>query len=217
MILEIDSVDLRFGEKIILNSVYAAFETGQVTGLLGRNGCGKSCLFQIVFGSLNADYSTIRIDKKYQKELYKSRIVQYLPQNFTIPDNLTVKKAIALLGSNIVECQMFFDSHKMSIDAKFSNLSGGQRRLAEIIIFLNTASKFIILDEPFTHLMPIQIEELKEIISLAKTNKSIIISDHQYRHLIDISDKVYLIKDAKTYQLSKQNVIEDLQKFMYIL
>ena len=112
---------------------------------------------------------------------------------------------------------MFFDSHKMSIDAKFSNLSGGQRRLAEIIIFLNTASKFIILDEPFTHLMPIQIEELKEIISLAKTNKSIIISDHQYRHLIDISDKVYLIKDAKTYQLSKQNVIEDLQKFMYIL
>ena len=61
-ILEIDSVELSFGDRRILSGVYLAVETGGVTAVLGRNGCGKSCLMKILCGSLRADFRSMRID-----------------------------------------------------------------------------------------------------------------------------------------------------------
>ena len=61
-ILEIDSVELSFGDRRILSGVYLAVETGGVTAVLGRNGCGKSCLRKILCGSLRADFRSMRID-----------------------------------------------------------------------------------------------------------------------------------------------------------
>lgn len=61
-ILEIDSVELSFGDRRILSGVYLAVETGGVTAVLGRNGCGKSCLMKILCGSLRADFRSMRIE-----------------------------------------------------------------------------------------------------------------------------------------------------------
>jgi ABC-type multidrug transport system ATPase subunit len=217
MKLEVDSVNLKFGEHTVLSDVYCSFEVGKIHGILGRNGCGKSTLFKIIFGTLSSQYATVRIDKKYQKTLYETNLMKYLPQNFVIPEGISINKAIDLLGSDLKKCKALFDDKKIDLDSKIGNLSGGQRRFIEIIIFLNTESPFIILDEPFTHLMPIQIEEMKGIFMEYKTNKCLIISDHQYRHIIDVSDEICLIKNAKTHHLKQGNYLEQLRDLMYIL
>ena len=67
MILEIDSVELSFDEKKILYGIYLKIETGKVTGVLGRNGCGKTSLLRILFGDLNPKYKNVRVDGKHLK------------------------------------------------------------------------------------------------------------------------------------------------------
>ena len=79
-ILEIDSVELSFGDRRILSGVYFAVETGGVTAVLGRNGCGKSCLMKILCGSLRADFRSMRIDRKSARsEPHSIFIRQLLP------------------------------------------------------------------------------------------------------------------------------------------
>ena len=81
MIFEIDNVELYFKEKRILNGIYLKAETGKVTGILGSNGCGKSCLLNIAFGNLKPKYKLIRVNNKpILKPLYQTKLAAYLPQ-----------------------------------------------------------------------------------------------------------------------------------------
>lgn len=217
MKLEIDSVNLRFKERVILSDIYASFETNKIHGILGRNGSGKSSLFKVIFGVLKPEYATVRIDKIYQKSLYPTNKIKYLPQHFIIPSNLTILKAVDIFDSNTKKCQELFEMYDVITNQKIGNLSGGQRRLVEIILFINCNCPYVILDEPFTHIMPIQIEKLKNTLLEYKENKCIIISDHQYRHIVNISDTIHLLRDAKLHLLSSDNPIEQLKQLMYIL
>jgi ABC-type multidrug transport system ATPase subunit len=217
MKLEVDSVNLRFGEHVVLSDVYAAFEVGQLSSLLGRNGSGKSCLFKIIIGSIGSQYASVRVDKIYFPSLFKSKILKYLPQTYIFPESMKIKKAIKFFEADSTNTLSHLESLNIGLETKFGDLSGGQRRLAEIFVFLNSPSPFIILDEPFTYLTPIQIEELKKSLAVYKKKKGIIISDHQYRHVIDVSDKVFLLKSGKTHLLKPENLIQQLRDFMYIL
>ena len=87
MILEIDNVELNFKSKRILSGIYLKAETGTVTGILGNNGCGKSCLLNIIFGNLQPKYKLIRIDSKpILKPLYQTKLIKYLPQHKFLPN-----------------------------------------------------------------------------------------------------------------------------------
>jgi len=80
LILEIDSVDLEFDGKKILYGIYIKSEIGKVTGILGRNGSGKTCLLRILFGDLQPKYKNIRSNEKcFSKPLYQTSIIGYLP------------------------------------------------------------------------------------------------------------------------------------------
>lgn len=217
MKLEVDSVNLRFGEHVVLSDVYSAFEVGEVSSLLGRNGSGKSCLFKIIIGSIGSQYASVRVDKKYYPSLFKSKLLKYLPQTYIFPSNMTLSTAIRFFESDKASTLLHLESLNIGLDSKFGELSGGQRRLAEIYVYLNSPSPFIILDEPFTYLTPIQIEELKKSLNEFKKEKGIVISDHQYRHVIDVSDKIYLLKDGKTHLLKQEDPMQQLRNFMYIL
>lgn len=217
MKLEIDSVNLRFKEHVVLSDVYASFETNNIYGILGRNGSGKSSLFKIIFGVLKSEYATVRIDSTYQTNLYKTNKIKYLPQHFILPNHLSIQKSMSLFDTDTKKCFELFEQYNITKEEKIGNLSGGQRRLVEIIIFLNCNCPYIILDEPFTHLMPIQIEKLKKTFAEYKQNKCLILSDHQYLHILDVSDNIYLVREAKLHLLSNENRIEQLRRLMYIL
>ena len=91
--LEIDSVELSFGDRRILSGVYLAVETGGVSAVLGRNGCGKSCLMKILCGSLRAGFQSMRIDGVWH-DRFGADEVRYLPQQGFIPGWLTLDRVL---------------------------------------------------------------------------------------------------------------------------
>ncbi len=214
MIFEIDNVELYFKNKRILNGIYLKAETGQVTAILGRNGCGKSSLLNIVFGNLKPKYMLIRLDNKpLLKPLYATGFAKYLPQYNFIPTGMKLSRVFKLFDLDWTLFIENFEAFSIYESAKFKVLSGGERRLVETYIILKTASQIAILDEPFSHLSPLHIERIKGLIAEEKKHKAIIISDHMYQHIIDASDTIYLLKNGTTKKI--ENLIE-LETYNYL-
>ena len=215
MIFEIDNVELYFKNKRILNGIYLKAETGQVTAVLGRNGCGKSSLLNIVFGNLKPKYMLIRLDNKpLLKPLYTTGFAKYLPQYNFIPTGMKLSRVFKLFD---LDWNLFienFEAFSIYESVKVKILSGGERRLVETYIILKTVSKIVILDEPFSHLSPLHIDGIKKLIVEEKKHKAIIISDHMYQHIIDASDTIYLLKNGTTKKI--KNLIE-LETYNYLL
>lgn len=214
MIFEIDNVELYFAEKQILNGVYLKAETGKITGILGANGSGKSSLLNIFFGSLEPRHKLIRIDKKpYLKPLFKYGMVTYLPQQNFIPPKMKLETCFQLFKVALKEFLQDFPEFKTYRRARIRELSGGQQRVIEIYICLNSRAKLILLDEPFSHLSPLYIEKIKNLIQELKKEKAIILTDHMYRHILDTSDELYLLKNGSTKLIRK---ISELEEYNYL-
>ncbi len=214
MIFELDNVELYFKNKRILNGIYLKAETGKVTAILGRNGCGKSSLLNIAFGNLKPKYMLIRLDNKpLLKPLYTTGLAKYLPQYNFIPTGMKLSRVFKLFD---LDWNLFienFEAFSIYESVKFKVLSGGERRLVETYIILKTASQIVILDEPFSHISPLYIERIKKLITEEKKHKAIIISDHMYQHIIDASNTIYLLKNGTTKKI--ENLI-DLETYNYL-
>jgi ABC-type multidrug transport system ATPase subunit len=110
--LEFDSLYLEFGTHRILSSIYVKCTTGQIVGLLGRNGSGKSCLMQIVFGNLSAESKSVRYNGSALIGKYMSKnIIAYLPQFDLLPSFITFEQALK-----------FYSVDKNKIEAGFPEL-----------------------------------------------------------------------------------------------
>lgn len=214
MILEIDNVELYFSNKRILNGVYLKAETGKVTGLLGSNGCGKTSLMSIIFGSLTPKYKLIRRNgKPVLKPLYLSNIIGFLPQHEFAPKNLKIKRLFKLMKVDWFEFIEMFDSFSFYWDSQIKTLSGGERRVLETYLILKSQKEIVLLDEPFSNIAPLYIEKFKALIQTEKEFKAIIISDHYFRDVIDSSDDLYLLKNGCTKLI--QN-LEELETYQYL-
>ncbi|MES2427889.1 MAG: ATP-binding cassette domain-containing protein [Bacteroidota bacterium] len=212
--LEADGIQLEFDLRKILTDVYLKCETGKITGLLGRNGQGKSCLMNIMLGTLNSSINSVRFDSRVIHKAYKQPgLLLYLPQFNIIPKSLTIQTVFNDFELSVDDFGNRFPEFKDRYNTKVSQLSGGQWRTVEIYVIAKAPSLFAMLDEPFTHLNPIQIEKIKDFLQEEKANKGFLITDHMYKHLLDISDSVYLLKDGKTH-LTK--TVEELDELGYI-
>lgn len=210
-ILEFDSLELSFDGRKILSSIYMCCNQGEVVGLLGRNGSGKSSLMKVVFGTLNAVHKSIRVNGTPMLGDYnRNRIIAYLPQESLIPSYVSLRDAFNLFKVNFDEILVDFPQAKEYINFRPPELSGGSLRLIEALLILYSPSPFCILDEPFTGLMPIHIEILKNIISKFKKRKGIILSDHMYLHVTELSDRYYLLTNGKTYEVKEKERLVEL-------
>ncbi|MCL3781984.1 ATP-binding cassette domain-containing protein [Prolixibacteraceae bacterium JC049] len=210
-ILEADSVILEFDNCWVLYDVYVKCQQGEVVGLLGRNGTGKSCLMKIILGELSCQGKSIRINKEALITDKRShRDMMYLPQNEFIPKQFKISKVLRhfdLDFNYLVEC---FPEYEKYYNTPLKELSGGECRIFEIFTVLASSTKFCLLDEPFSQIMPIHVEKIKQLIRKEKANKGIIITDHLYEHIIEICDDIYIIYEGKTYLMSDVSDIETL-------
>lgn len=214
MIFEVDNVELYFKEKRVLNGIYLKAETGKVTGILGSNGCGKSCLLNIAFGNLKPKYKLIRLNgKPILKPLYQTKLVGYLPQYNFILNSIKVKNVFNLFKVSWHDFIAVFENFEIFKNSKINKLSGGERRLIETYIILKSDKKIIFLDEPFSHLAPLYIKKIKTLIFEEKKHKIVIITDHMYRQIIDISNTIYLIKNGHTKLI---NDLKELEGYKYL-
>ena len=205
MILEIDNIELSYGDKKILYGVYLKGESGKVTGILGRNGCGKTSLLRILFGNLSPKYQTIRIDGEHnKKKLFKSWEIAYLPQHQLLPENIKLSKAFSFYNLNWKEFIDLFESFKIYKDTKINKLSSGELRIVETYLVLFSGKEIILLDEPFSFIAPLYVEKFKVLIQKKKKENLIIITDHFYKDILDVSDTLYLLKDGYSKMISSK-------------
>ncbi len=213
-ILKLEKISLKFGRKIILDNLNLSLSKGQILGLLGPNGVGKSTIFNLITGLLNPDYGNIKIESKIVNEFPIYQRTQkfkigFVPQyggffhDLSVYDNL---KAISEITEknhslrnekiNSLISKFELDSTR-DIKAKF--ISGGQKKKLVIAIALISEPKILLLDEPFAALDILTIKMLQEIIVNLQTlnNISVILCDHQARDLLECVDKAAIINNGK--------------------
>jgi lipopolysaccharide export system ATP-binding protein len=214
-LLEIDSVIKNYGSTRILSDIYLRCQTGDVIGLIGRNGTGKSTLLKIFFGTENALNRFIRIDgKHYNKPFLQKGEIAYLPQDSFLLSQLTVIKTIdVFLGRDYIP---LFGQDKMLeklMNSKISMLSGGELRYLEIKLLLNLPAKFLLLDEPFNGVAPVIVDKLKVMIGRHALTKGIILSDHDYRNILDVSTQCFILYQGSLKAIAR---LDDLYRWGYI-
>jgi ABC-type lipopolysaccharide export system ATPase subunit len=209
--LEVDSIRKSFGDKQVLTDIALACQPGDIIGLLGRNGTGKSTLLKIIFGTLFTDYKFIRINDEILNQPFKSKNkIAYLPQDNFLPKNITVNKAVEIYSDDS-DRKRFLDDEVLSrvTDMKIGNLSGGESRYLEVKLLLNLDSIFVLLDEPFNGISPIHVELIKTMILKKSSQKGIILTDHDYRNVLDVANKFYLLFDGGLKSIkTKQDLID---------
>ena len=214
-ILEADSMWLEYEGRKILQSIYLKIETGKVVGLLGRNGTGKSSLMRMVFGSLRGQNQSVRINGKHISHPYNEKnLIRYLPQHHFVPTDLKLTTLCSIYEIDLLEIGKYFPEICKYGAEKIGNLSGGNRRLVETLLILLSPVPFVLLDEPFTHLAPVTVEQLSNVIRDQKQHKGILLSDHSYQQVIDLAEEIYLIVPVGR-SVYLNNPEEDLKRFGY--
>lgn len=212
-ILEADSIQLEFNGRRILSSVYLKMETGKITALLGRNGTGKTCLMNIIYGSMSCEKS-VRIDHSSQKKAFeRPDLLRYLPQFNFIPPQFSLKKIFNDYGLDYTLFEQGFPEFKSKYHSTMRNLSAGEQRTVALYLILKSSTQFVMLDEPFTHLSPVQIDKAKELIMEEKKHKGILVTDHLYKQVIDIANHIYVLANGYMHLVK---TIDDIERYGYV-
>jgi lipopolysaccharide export system ATP-binding protein len=194
-VLEADSILLQYQHRKVLQNIYMRVGKGEVVGLLGRNGSGKSSLLEVIYGIRTAQNCSVRVDQKFISKPYRQQdLMAYLPQKAFVPEHLKVTEAFDLYEVALSDAIGYFPEIEPWLSCRLGDLSGGQRRLIEMImVIISCPASFVVLDEPFSHLMPVHIETVKIWLSVLKKTKGFLITDHRYQDVLAISDHLYLL------------------------
>lgn len=208
-----DSIRLSFGEFNVLNGAWLRSETGKVTGVLGRNGSGKSCMFRAIMGELKTQDLFVRYnDSVVTRSDEMGRYVKYQAQKPFLPPKMPLKKVFEYFGADYERFTDDFPKFAQYPDTPVKELSGGEVRIAETWLCLCSDSPFCILDEPFSYLAPVAIEVIQKLIKRQKEKMGIIVSDHNYEALLEVADEVLLLSDGYVHLVRDRS---DLVRYGY--
>ena len=211
--LVVDSVVVRFGQKTVLSGGYITSQKGMVTGLLGRNGTGKSCMFRALMGGLKVEYVVVSIDGEPVDRKKIGLRIKYLPQDRMIPSGMTLKRAFKLYGVDFWEFVLRFPRYSRFCNTPRWEMSGGEARLAEVYLALMSDAEFCILDEPFSQISPNNIEVVQQMIREKSREKGIIVTDHNYEAISKVTDNLFVIADGYTFPVESR---DDLVRHGYL-
>ncbi len=182
-------------------------KTSEIVGLVGRNGSGKSTLMKILFGSLHGENQSVRFNKTYHRIPFEKKgLVNYLPQDTFLPDSLTFNKARKIFGVTAE-----FEETTEIDHIQLGELSKGQKRIIDTLIILYAPTMFSLLDEPFSFISPLMIEQLIPHIHKQSKVKGIILSDHSYRTVLEVCSRFYFLNDGIIRSFEDKKELQDLE------
>lgn len=224
--LRANSLYKSFGKKQVVKGVDFFVNTGEVLGLLGPNGSGKTTSFYMIIGFHKPTSGEIFLDENRLTNLpmYKRAQmgISYLPQEPSVFRKLTVEEniwAILERRKDLTKAQKksmleeLIDEFSIAkIRRQFAyTLSGGERRRTEIARSLAIDPKFLLLDEPFAGIDPIAVADLKKMISILKNRGiGILITDHNVRDTLEITDRAIIINNGEIItQGTREEILHD--------
>ncbi|MDY6913385.1 MAG: LPS export ABC transporter ATP-binding protein [Planctomycetota bacterium] len=208
ILLETKDLVKRYSGRPVVNKVSIQVRQGEIVGLLGRNGAGKTTTFRMTIGMIGPDGGKVFFDgvDVSKMPMYKRahRGMGYLSQEPSIFQRLTVRQNIlAVLETMSLSRQARNErcGHLLSqfglmqvAEQLARTLSGGERRKLEIARALVTNPTMILLDEPFSGVDPIAVQDLqREIVALRDRGISILLTDHNVRETLTVTDRSYII------------------------
>lgn len=213
MTLLIENIQKSYGGRRVVDGVSFNVEKGEVVGLLGRNGAGKTTSFDMCLGLVKPEKGTITLNGTDISKMAihdRSKLgIGYLPQEASIFRKLSVydnmRLILELKGKSRREQNEIIDEllHDFGLEHLAETiavqLSGGERRRLEIARCLASKPAFILLDEPFTGIDPISIADIQGLIRRLRDQwgLGVLLTDHNPRATLKITDRAYLIDKGK--------------------
>jgi lipopolysaccharide export system ATP-binding protein len=214
--LETVEISKSYRGRRVVDDVSVQVSRGEIVGLLGPNGAGKTTSFYIVVGLISPDSGKVLLDGRdltgmpmFQRA---QQGISYLPQEasvfrkLSVEDNLmAILQTRPRMTSNQRREKMNSLIDQMGLDtvrhSKGFQLSGGERRRVEIARSLAIDPSFLLLDEPFSGIDPIQVLELQRIIlDLKRDGLGILVTDHNVRETLTVTDRAYIINAGKIFR-----------------
>jgi len=214
-VLRAEEICKSYQGRRVVDGVSVSVETGEVVGLLGPNGAGKTTSFYMIVGLITPDSGQVYLEGRSITGLamyQRARIgISYLPQEpsifrkLSVEDNLMAILETLKLSSHQRREQMEMLVEQMGLEKVRKNkgymLSGGERRRVEIARSLAIRPQFLLLDEPFSGIDPIQVLELQKIIgNLRLSGIGILVTDHNVRETLAVTDRAYIINNGKIFR-----------------
>ncbi len=210
--LKINNLVKTIKKHEIVRGISLELRTGEVVGLLGPNGAGKTTTFYMICGLVEATTGEVYIDGENVSNLplhQRSRMgIGYLPQEASIFKDLTVEENLIIAAEagnlskelaqqRIEELLEMFNIEPIR-NRRGINLSGGERRRAEIARALVNKPRFLLLDEPFAGVDPIAVTDIQNVIAqLVEYGIGVLITDHNVRETLAVCDRAYVIKSGE--------------------
>ena len=213
--LETCEISKTYRGRKVVDDVSVSLGQGEVVGLLGPNGAGKTTSFYMIVGLIGPDSGRILLDQEdiTQLPMYlrARRGISYLPQEPSVFRKLTVEdNLMAILETLPMSARERRERvarlvEQLGLEKVQQNkgymLSGGERRRVEIARSLAIEPSFLLLDEPFSGIDPIQVLEIQRIIfDLKRANIGILVTDHNVRETLAVTDRAYIINNGKIFR-----------------
>jgi lipopolysaccharide export system ATP-binding protein len=214
-ILKAAEISKSYQGRRVVDGVSVSVQTGEVVGLLGPNGAGKTTSFYMIVGLITPDAGRIFLEDRDITSLAmyeRARVgISYLPQEpsvfrkLSVEDNLMAILETLSLNSRQRRERLEMLLEQMGLEKVRKNkgymLSGGERRRVEIGRSLVIRPQFLLLDEPFSGIDPIQVLELQKIIANLKLRGiGILITDHNVRETLAVTDRAYIINNGRIFR-----------------
>ncbi len=212
ILLEVNNLVKKYSGRAVVDHVSFTVGQGEIVGLLGRNGAGKTTSFRMTIGMVTPNEGKVIFDGEdvtripmYQRA---RRGMGYLSQEPSIFQRLTVEQNIMAILETMQlskiarkqRCEQLLEQFGIAHVARqlAKTLSGGERRKLEIARALVSNPTMILLDEPFSGVDPIAVEDLqREIRGLKDRGISVLLTDHNVRETLNVTDRSYIMDSGK--------------------
>lgn len=211
-----------YSGRRVVDGVSVSVAQGEVVGLLGPNGAGKTTSFYMIVGLVSPDSGRVLLDQTDVTDfaMYERarKGISYLPQEPSVFRKLTVEENLLAiletlpLNSRQRDSRMRQLIEQLGLEKVSKNkgymLSGGERRRVEIARSLVIEPHFLLLDEPFSGIDPIQVLELQKIISdLKNQGIGILMTDHNVRETLAVTDRAYIINNGRIFRAGSPDAL----------